>query len=112
MLFDIVYLKTNKKESYVKSYLLDLKKRDEDLWVVTNAVIRLLSDNCNHKLHFFKSLKDGLYEIKTKRKHLQSRIYYCFYDNKIWLLWGGIKQNPKTQQRDIEKARELKKLLR
>jgi hypothetical protein len=29
----------------------------------------------------------------------------------ICLLWGNIKQNLKNQQRDINKARELKKLL-
>ncbi|WP_422398043.1 type II toxin-antitoxin system RelE/ParE family toxin [Spirobacillus cienkowskii] len=51
----------------------------------------------------------GLYELRTRTKGAGFRVYYTFQNEKlIILLVAGDKS---TQQRDIQKAREIKEKL-
>ncbi len=57
-----------------------------------------------------KSLSGGLFELRIKGKQ-EIRIFYCFYNEQIHLLYGFIKKSQKTPQNELEKAiRKYKEL--
>ncbi|BBH54690.1 type II toxin-antitoxin system RelE/ParE family toxin [Fluviispira sanaruensis] len=56
-----------------------------------------------------KNLGGGIYELRAKAKGAGYRVYYTFKNDKIIILL--VAGDKSTQQRDIEKARNLKESL-
>ena len=58
---------------------------------------------------FVKFIKDGLYELRAEYEGNIYRIFFCFDDGKIVILFNGFqKKAQKTPPHEIEKAIKLK----
>ena len=62
------------------------------------------------KMPFSKSLGKGLFELRVVGNN-HVRIFYSFYDGKIYLLHGIIKKTQRIPQREIALSRNIKKRL-
>ena len=58
---------------------------------------------------FVKYLKDGLYEIRIKYESNIYRVFFCFDDGNIIVLFNGFqKKSQKTPKDEMEKALKIK----
>ena len=59
---------------------------------------------------FVKHLKDGLFELRIEWQSNIYRVFFCFDDGNIVVLFQGFqKKSQKTPQNEIDKALRLKK---
>lgn len=108
MEFSIDYYKANNGRLYAKEFLDELEQENEELWKQAVGLIRGLKNRKFHEMPYSRPLANGLFEIRPRAgKHI-CRINYCFgKDQKIILLNGFVKNDKKTQKREIRKARKL-----
>lgn len=110
MEFIIEYYETINGRLYAMDFLDDLEQENEELWYITIGLIKSLKNQKFHILPYSRPLGSGLFEIRPRSGKNICRINYCFgKDQKILLLNGFIKNDKKTQQREILKARKLMK---
>lgn len=110
MEFTIEYYQAINGKLNAKDFLDDLEQENEKLWELTVGLVKGLKNQKYHVLPYSKSLGGGLFEIRPRLGKHTCRINYCFgKDQKIFLLNGFIKNDKKTQQREIVKARKLMK---
>lgn len=57
-----------------------------------------------------KSLRKGLFELRLIGS-VNTRIFYCFHKDTIYLLHAIIKKTQRTPIREIEFARKMKKIV-
>ncbi len=58
---------------------------------------------------FVKFIRDGVYEIRAEYESNIYRVFFCFDDGNIVILFNGFqKKSQKTPPREIRKAIELK----
>ena len=80
------------KESRKIFYILDLLKLQERL-----------------STKFVKHIKDGLYELRAEYNSNIYRVFFCFDEGQIVILFNGSqKKSQKTPQKEIEKALKIK----
>ncbi|WP_417689397.1 type II toxin-antitoxin system RelE/ParE family toxin [Pseudidiomarina sp.] len=90
-----------------KSWLLRLSKLDRKL---IGADIKTIEYGWPIGMPVCRSMKDGLYEVRTKLDSRRSaRVLFCFHDDLMILLHGFIKKSQKTPQSDLSLARSRKK---
>lgn len=108
MEFSIEYYEALNGRLYAKEFLDDLEQKNKELWKQTVGLIRGLKNRKFHEMPYSRPLGSGLFEIRPRAgKHI-CRVNYCFgRDKKIVLLNGFVKNNKKTQEREIQKARKL-----
>lgn len=108
MEFSIEYYEAINGRQYAKEFLDELEQKYEELWKQTVGLIRGLTNKKFHEMPYSRSLGNGLFEIRPRSgKHI-CRINYCFgKDKKIVLLNGFVKNDKKTQEREIRTARKL-----
>ena len=59
---------------------------------------------------YVKSIKDGLFELRIEWQSNIYRIFFCFDEGQIVILFNGFqKKTQKTPDREIDKALKLKK---
>ncbi len=59
---------------------------------------------------YVKSIKDGLFELRIEWKSNIYRIFFCFDEGQIVILFNGFqKKTQKTPDKEIDKALKLKK---
>lgn len=59
---------------------------------------------------YVRSLKDGLFELRIEWQSNIYRIFFCFDEGQIVILFNGFQQKTqKTPDREIDKALKLKK---
>ena len=59
---------------------------------------------------YVKSIKDGLFELRIEWQSNIYRIFFCFDEGQIVILFNGFqKKTQKTPDKEIDKALELKK---
>lgn len=58
-----------------------------------------------------KSIKRGLFEIRTRLNNRIARVLFCINDGRMVLLHGFIKKSQKTPQTDLDLALERKRKL-
>jgi len=108
MEFTIVYFTAINGKAYARIFLDELELENEDLWKITLGFIKSLKNKQYHVLPYSKSLGAGLFELRSRSGKHTCRINYCFgKGQKIFLLNGFVKNDKKTQQREIMKARKL-----
>ena len=57
-----------------------------------------------------KSIKDGLFELRIEWQSNIYRIFFCFDEGQIVILFNGFqKKTQKTPDKEIDKALKLKK---
>jgi phage-related protein len=58
-----------------------------------------------------RSLKQGLFEVRTNLDKRITRVLFCVFDGRMVLLHGFIKKTWKTMQADLDLASERKRKL-
>lgn len=59
---------------------------------------------------YVKSIKDGLFELRIEWQSNIYRIFFCFDEGQIVILFNGFqKKTQKTPDKEIDKALKLKK---
>ncbi len=93
-----------------KNYFLDFIKtlRDNEIRKI-DYILDLLKTQNRISTKFVKHIKDGLYEIRAEYESNIYRIFFCFDDGKIVVLFNGFqKKSQKTPKSEIEKALKIK----
>ncbi|MBI2086626.1 MAG: type II toxin-antitoxin system RelE/ParE family toxin [Candidatus Zambryskibacteria bacterium] len=88
-----------------------INKLDFNLEEQVVSLIYALADH-GHLLRmpYSKALGRGLFELRILGQ-IQIRIFYCFYEDKVYLLYAIIKKRRTLAKADIARARELKRLV-
>lgn len=69
----------------------------------------LLASEDRIPIKFVKSIKDGLFELRTEFEGNIYRVFFIFDSGKIVVLFNGYqKKSQKTPKREIEKALKIK----
>ena len=90
--------------------LLDLKRRDRKTVAECIAKIRLLAAE-GHALRrpHADYLRDGIYELRSKRGRVNFRILYFYHGKNVALLVHGLTKKRVIPAIDIERAMERKR---
>ncbi len=97
----VIYLKSVDKFTRT----LDVKDK-----ILVRRVVDVLKLKGNRiEMPISKSLGDGLFELRSPKS--QVRIFYCFYNNSVYLLHAITKKSNRIPLQDIQYARGLKELL-
>lgn len=89
--------------SAIHDYLLSLEKKTYSKILRQIKLLELLG----HKLSmpYSKPISSNLFELRVRSKQ-EVRIFYCFYNNRIYLLHAFIKKTQKTPRREIDIAQK------
>ena len=94
-------------KGYFKEFFdrLDTGTQDKILYV-----LMLLQTQDRIALKFMKLIEEGLYELRIEYQSNIYRIFFCFDEGRIVILFNGFqKKTEKTPKKEIEKAKILRK---
>jgi phage-related protein len=94
-----------------KSYYCDFmaKLSDKEQIKIRRALL-LFSDTERIPSHFIKYIEDGIYEFRVNYGNNEFRIFFIFDGEKLVILFNAFrKKTQKTPQKEIDKAKRLKK---
>ena len=94
-------------KGYFKEFFdrLDTGTQDKILYV-----LMLLQTQDRITLKFMKLIEEGLYELRIEYQSNIYRIFFCFDEGRIVILFNGFqKKTEKTPKKEIEKAKILRK---
>ena len=94
-------------KGYFKEFFdrLDTGTQDKILYV-----LMLLQTLDRIPLKFMKVIEVGLYELRIEYQSIIYRIFFCFDEGRIVILFNGFqKKTEKTPKKEIEKAKILRK---
>ena len=94
-------------KGYFKEFFdrLDTGTQDKILYV-----LMLLQTHDRIPLKFMKLIEEGLYELRIEYQSNIYRIFFCFDEGRIVILFNGFqKKTEKTPKKEIEKAKILRK---
>ena len=94
-------------KGYFKEFFdrLDTGTQDKILYV-----LMLLQTQDRIPLKFMKFIEEGLYELRIEYQSNIYRIFFCFDEGRIVILFNGFqKKTEKTPKKEIEKAKILRK---
>lgn len=105
---DVIFFHTDSGQEPVLQWLRGLDKADRK---VIGEDIRVVQIRWQLGMPLVKKIEDKLWEIRT---HLSgrriARILFSISDNQMLLLHGFIKKSQKTPKRDLNLARNRRKL--
>jgi phage-related protein len=94
-------------ENYYKNFFDTLDKGTQEK-VLYGLLLLKTQDRLPAK--YVKFLKDGLYELRIEWQSNIYRIFFCYDEGSIVILFNGFqKKTQKTPDREIDKALKLKK---
>lgn len=94
-------------ESYYKDFFDTLNKGAQEKILYGLLMLKTV-DRLSAK--YVRSLKDGLFELRIEWQSNIYRIFFCFDEGQIVILFNGFqKKTQKTPDREIDKALKLKK---
>ena len=94
-------------ENYYKDFF-DTLNKDVQEKVLYGLLMLKTVDRLSTK--YVKSIKDGLFELRIEWKSNIYRIFFCFDEGQIVILFNGFqKKTQKTPDKEIDKALKLKK---
>lgn len=91
---------------YFKEFFdsLDSGTQDKILYV-----LMLLQTQDRMPVKFMRLIDDGLYELRIEYQSNIYRIFFCFDEGRIVILFNGFqKKSEKTPKKEIDKAKSLK----
>lgn len=110
--YEVEYIELeNNKKPFEKFILgLTLKERAK-IFETINYFLKLKNNNLSIKEKLSKHLEDGIFELRTYLSDKIVRTLYFYQKGaKIIITHGFIKKTQKTPSKEIEKAKELRKL--
>ena len=94
-------------KSYYKDFVASLS-REEQLKI--RRVLILFETNDLLPLHFIKYIDDSLYELRITLPTREARLFFIYDGDTMVVLFNCfIKKTQKTPQKEIEKAKRIKK---
>lgn len=93
----------------VHKYLLTLEKSTYSK--VLKCIKLLETYSYSLTMPYSKPISQNLFELRIRGQQ-EVRIFYCFYNNQIYLLHSFIKKTQKTPQREINIAKKRIMLLK
>ena len=94
-------------ENYYKDFFDTLNKGEQEK-VLYGLLMLKTVDRLSAK--YVKSIKDGLFELRIEWQSNIYRIFFCFDEGQIVILFNGFqKKTQKTPDKEIDKALKLKK---
>ena len=94
-------------ENYYKDFFDTLDKGTQEK-VLYGLLLLKTQDKLPAK--YVKFLKDGLYELRIEWQGNIYRIFFCYDEGRIVILFNGFqKKSEKTPKKEIEKAKILRK---
>ena len=94
-------------ENYYKDFFDTLNKGAQEK-VLYGLLMLKTVDRLSTK--YVKSIKDGLFELRIEWQSNIYRIFFCFDEEQIVILFNGFqKKTQKTPDKEIDKALKLKK---
>jgi phage-related protein len=92
---------------YFENFIANLS--DEEVNKI-DYILALLSSGNRISIKFIKHIQDGLYELRAMYNHNIFRVFFCFDEDKIVVLFNGFqKKSQKTPPNEISKALKIKK---
>ena len=107
-ILNVIFFHTDSGHAPVQQWLRGLEKADRK---AIGEDIRLVQFGWPLGMPLVRKMEDQLWEIRSylSRRRI-ARILFSIRDNKMLLLHGFIKKSQKTPQRDLNLARNRKKL--
>ena len=104
-------MKTERKVSAYKNYFLDfISTLSENVLKKIFYSIDMLKTQERISKKFAKYLKEGLYELRAEYEGNIYRVFFCFDEGNIVILFNGFqKKTQKTPESEIKQAMKLKK---
>ena len=94
-------------ENYYKDFFDTLNKGAQEKVLYCLLMLKTV-DRLSAK--YVKSIKDGLFELRIEWQSNIYRIFFCFDEGQIVILFNGFqKKTQKTPDKEIDKALKLKK---
>lgn len=94
-------------ENYYKDFFDTLDKSTQEK-VLYGLLLLKTQDRLPSK--YVKSIRDGLFELRVEWQGNIYRIFFCFDEGQIVILFNGFqKKTEKTPEREIKQALKLKK---
>ena len=93
---------------YFEAFMATLTEKEQDK---IQYGLLLLKTQDRIPAKFVKSIKDGLYELRTEYQGNIYRVFFIFDEGKIIVLFNGFqKKTQKTPSKEIAKAEEIRQL--
>ena len=107
----VIFFKELDGTSPVVSWLTALRRENLPAWAVCLERVKLLRE-FGHELRrpAADMLRDGIYELRAKKGHVQYRLLYFFHGRNIAILAHGLTKEDRVPPMDIERAIKRKKL--
>ena len=107
----VIFFKELDGTSPVVTWLAELRKENLGAWAVCLERIKLLRE-FGHELRRPAAdiLRDGIYELRAKKGHVQYRLLYFFHGRNVAILAHGLTKEDRVPVIDIERAIKRKKL--
>src|SRR5437773_12114837 len=98
-------------EAPVVNWLRELRRTNQKAWANCRARIELLAQS-GHELRRPAAdyLRDGIYELRAKRGHVQYRILYFFHGRQAAILTHALTKEDEVPVTDIDRELRRKKL--
>ena len=91
---------------YFEAFMDTLTEKEQDK---IQYILLLLKTQDRVPIKFIKLIRDGLYELRIEYNGNIYRIFFCFDEGQIVILFNGFqKKTQKTPQNEIEKAFKIK----
>lgn len=107
----IVFYQEAAGQAPVVNWLQELLESNEWAWANCRARIELLAQ-FGHELRRPAAdyLRDGIYELRAKHRHVQYRLLYFFHGRQVAILAHALTKEDEVSNTDIERAIKRKTL--
>ena len=103
----VVFFRDERGEAPALHWLDDVRQQDRKAFANCAARIHLLAESGNDlRRPTADYLRDGIYELRTRRGRVHYRILYCFHGQGTAVLLHGLKKQGQVPRADIERAIE------
>ena len=110
--FTVEYVELSNGKSPFQDFIMSLPVVDQaKVFETINYFLDLKNDNLPIKESLSKHLEDGIFELRTSLSDTIVRTLYFYQKGaKIILTHGFMKKTQKTPRKEIERAKELRKI--
>jgi phage-related protein len=102
---DLVFYQEDPEDVPVLDWLKELRRSDQRAYESCAAAIARLGE-FGHELRrpLADILRDGIYELRIRKGHVNFRILYFFHGRNLAILGHALTKEDKTPKADIERA--------
>ena len=107
---EVVFYQEGEDDVPVLDWLKELRRSDERAYETCVAAIERLTE-FGHELRrpLADFLRDGIYELRIRKGHVNYRILYFFHGRNLAILGHALTKEDKVPKTDIERAIRRKK---